>query len=233
MKLIKLALVFILTLGATGAMAQPESDTRDVTVKITNKRGKPVKGVVVQSVEGGDVGITDQGGYYVFKNITQEDQIRLFLPNYGERLVPVEGLDSLRVVLNSSNRVAYYNERNGEELNIGYGTTSRGTNTTSVSQIDAEKIVSQTGVRDLFELLNGRIAGLVIGADGSAKIRGATSIMLSTEPLVVVDGIALGTLQEANSAISVYDVKTVSVLKEGSIYGSQGANGVILITTKK
>ena len=232
MKLIRLALVFILSLGATAAMAQTESDARDVTVKITNKRGKPVKGVVVQSVEGGDVGITDQGGYYVFKNITQEDQIRMFLPNYGERLVPVEGLDSLRVVLNSSNQVAYYNDRNGEELNIGYGTTSRGANTTSVSQLDAEKIVAQSGARDLLELLNGRIAGLTIGADGSARIRGTTSIMLSSEPLVVVDGVAIGTLQDANSAVSIYNVKTVSVLKEGSIYGSQGANGVILITTK-
>ena len=237
MKKIKLLLLFMLSVCAVGAAAQTEQqeqepEVRDITLRISNKRGKAVRGVVVQALMTGEVGITDDSGAYVFKNLNENDELRMFLPVYGEAVIPVEGLDSLHVVLRSSSRVTYYSG-NGEELNIGYGTTSRYGNTKPVSQLDVERIVAQGGVRNLPELLRGRVAGLDIRTDGSAQIRGASSINLSTEPLVVLDGMEIGTLRDADAVVSVYDIKSVSVLKEGSIYGSKGANGVILITTKK
>ena len=229
-KAMKYIITVCLTLMSLGVLAQ---ETRDIVLKITNKRGKGVSGIVVQAEPSGEVGITGADGRYVFTGLTPDSRITMFLPKHGQTTVPVEGLDSLQVILRSASQVNYLNAETNQSLNIGYGTASRAENTRPVSQLDAAAIVTQSSPRDLIELLRGRVAGLDIGPDGSAKIRGTSSILLSSEPLVVLDGVSIGTLQDANNMISVYDIQTVSVLKEGSIYGSRGANGVILITTKK
>lgn len=230
MKTIKLLLAILCVSLASGVFAQ-EPDGRDFSVKITNRRGKPVSGVVVQTVNSGEVGITDNQGRYAFRSLAEEEQIRLFLPNHGETILPIAGLDSLDVSIRSSG-VNYFNARNHEQIDIGYGTVSRIANTGSSGQIDVEKLVAEGMGNNLISLLQGRVAGLDISSDGSARIRGTSSINSSNEPLVLVDGTDVGTLSSASSMLNVHDIKTVSVLKDGSIYGSRGGNGVILITTK-
>lgn len=121
-----------------------------------------------------------------------------------------------------------------EEVGLGYGTVRKDQNTYSVERVKPdEKQVS--GYNNIIDYLRGRVPGLMIGAsDGSSMpsitIRGKNSINSSTEPLIIVDGTPTDNIMW----ISPNDVASVDVLKDASaaIYGSRGANGVILINTK-
>lgn len=122
----------------------------------------------------------------------------------------------------------------GEDVNVGYGSTKRKNLTTSVSSVDVDdNVVSNYG--DIGEYLTGRVPGLTVTKVGGTyrfQIRGAMSISgASTEPLVLVDGVETTDI----STLNPRDVKSVEVLKDAAasaIYGSRASCGVILITTR-
>ena len=122
---------------------------------------------------------------------------------------------------------------------VGYGTQEARTVTGAVSTVSAQNI-AQIATADPAKALQGRVAGVEVVASnnepGSAmqvRIRGVRSLTASNEPLYVVDGIPIsGSIQDFNPAI----IESIDVLKDAAataIYGSRGANGVILVTTKK
>jgi TonB-linked SusC/RagA family outer membrane protein len=138
---------------------------------------------------------------------------------------------------------------------IGYGTQRRGDVTVAISSVKAEDVASPANV-SLDQALQGQAAGVVViqstgkpGAPVSVRIRGTTSINGTNEPLYVVDGIPIitkaeeltsGTVQGSDinplSSINPADIESIQVLKDASataMYGARGANGVILITTKR
>ncbi|MBP3481806.1 MAG: TonB-dependent receptor [Alistipes sp.] len=122
---------------------------------------------------------------------------------------------------------------------IGYGTTTKADMTGAVTSVDMAAL-SEAPVLSVGEALQGRVAGADIvsttgepGAETSIQIRGSRSISAGNEPLIVVDGVA-DAVQSLND-INPSDIKSISVLKDASstaIYGSRGANGVIIITTE-
>lgn len=81
-------------------------------------------------------------------------------------------------------------------------------------------------------MLRGHVAGLDINASGGANIRGISTITGAIEPLVVMDGVVIGTLNEASNMININEIKTVEVLKSAPEWGMRGANGVIIVTSK-
>ena len=96
--------------------------------------------------------------------------------------------------------------------------------------------IRQLDVNNLIDLLRGNIAGLQINYSNGqmkASIRGSSSFALSTEPLFIVGGTEYNSLEEANNAVSVEDIREVEIKKDGSEYGMKGANGVIIIRIKK
>jgi TonB-linked SusC/RagA family outer membrane protein len=138
---------------------------------------------------------------------------------------------------------------------IGYGTQRRGDVTVSITSVDADEVGSPVNT-SLDHALQGHAAGVVVtrstgkpGAPVSIRIRGTTSINGTNEPLYVVDGIPIitkageltsGTLQGSDinplSSINPADIESIQILKDASataVYGARGANGVILITTKR
>ena len=122
-----------------------------------------------------------------------------------------------------------YSELN-EPLQIGYGTISKKNSTMSTSKLDKEEFY-RPGVADIRELLQGRIAGVTVNDQNKVVIRGVGTIYGSSEPLWIVDGVETTDI----SSISPSDIKDITVLKDAAstaIYGSRGANGVIIITTK-
>ena len=129
---------------------------------------------------------------------------------------------------------AYQPSAESELVNVGYGTLERKEVSTSVTRVDS-KDVDNASMQNIFDYLEGRVPGLVINRTGdrsaTLSIRGANSFYGSTEPLLVVDGTIVDDISEINPR----DVKSVEVLKDGgaAIYGSRGANGVILITLKR
>ena len=122
-----------------------------------------------------------------------------------------------------------------EEINIGYGTTTRTRLTDSVSKVSVDGN-ELSGYSDIFEYLRGRVPGLVIGPSSpgtmpSIRVRGISSINASNEPLILVDGVEQSDISDLNPR----DVKSVEVLKgpSAAIYGVRSAAGVILITTRR
>ncbi len=125
-----------------------------------------------------------------------------------------------------------------DSVQVGYGKQSKRDLTTSVSSIDGEtaKRNSPTSVADM---IDGRFPGVEVKRSPSGvsiRIRGARSINSNNEPLYVVDGMPMMTSDGVLQDLHPNDIKSIEVLKDAaatSVYGSRGANGVILITTKK
>jgi TonB-dependent SusC/RagA subfamily outer membrane receptor len=127
-----------------------------------------------------------------------------------------------------------------DRVAIGYGDQERDAISGSVSTLDVETVMREKPVTTLAELLQGRISGVhVTAAPGGGlriRIRGAMSFLGNASPLFIIDGIPVqptsnGTLPMLNP----YDIESITVLKDAAstaIYGSRGANGVIIIKTK-
>ncbi len=115
---------------------------------------------------------------------------------------------------------------------IGYGTVRKSDMTGSVAAIKAEE-VNRGAVSSSYELLQGKVSGLLVLPDGTLRVRGISSLNASNDPLIVVDGVPLNS--NGLSSINPDDIESFSVLKDASsaaIYGSRAASGVILVTTK-
>ena len=126
----------------------------------------------------------------------------------------------------------------GDQVNVGYGTQERRDVNGAVAKADAEKLMASSP-RTVSDMLVGRFAGVEVFqlANGgtSIRIRGARSIKGSQEPLVVLDGMPQHNGSASLSDLDPHDIKSIEVLKDAaasSVYGSRGANGVILIATK-
>ena len=133
----------------------------------------------------------------------------------------------------SENGVILVETRSNDEIkdpriNIGYGMTDRHDLTYSVNSVKPEETEFYTS---MYEYLRGRVPGVQVAPDNTIYIRGINTLKASSEPLILVDGVEIKDL----SIINPQDVYSVDVLKDSatSIYGLRGANGVILITTKR
>jgi len=224
--------LFFMLLIPLSTIAQ-DITPRDVTLKIIDRRGRPVSGIIVQAQARTEAAMTDDSGVYIFENLTDADSLVLMLPQYGETRFSIAEFDSVVVTLRSARN--YTRTGFSNDINIGYTTINERQRTTPQNSIDVATLI-KGGAKSLTELLQGRVPGLSIqenpGGSVTSTIRGISSVTLSSEPLVVVDGIPVGDLSAANRMLNVHDINTVDVVKDGSIYGARGANGVILITTK-
>ena len=228
----KLFLTAILFTGLNVHAQDTDLQKRDITLKVVNKRGRPVSKIVVYSLNTDNGGITDRSGLFVFRDMADSDTISLSLPKYGNTLIAVAGMDSIVVTLRSSSDYAY-NDVSGQSIYI-----KRDRSTQSSNTLDVQALLKQSTYNSLNDLLRGKVPGLTVSSsksgmnNASANIRGRNSIMFETGPLVVLDGIALGSINVANSIVDIQNIKTIEILKDGTGWGSRGAGGVILINTK-
>lgn len=126
-----------------------------------------------------------------------------------------------------------------ERVDVGYDTREPGDVTAAVASVSREEIGNQRqmSLEDMFRRLSG-VDVIKVGPMFTVRIRGASSYGASSEPLLIVDGahIASGSVAHALAQINPHDVQRIDVLKDAgttAIYGSRGANGVIVITTKR
>ncbi|TKC56920.1 TonB-dependent receptor [Pedobacter hiemivivus] len=222
---------------------------QDITINgvVKDENNLPLPGVSVK-VKGTNTGVTTDGeGKYIIR-VANENVILVFsYIGYVTAEAPVKNGRMTNVSLRPDVGTL------DDVVVIGYGTTTKRNNTGSVSSITAKSIANQP-VADPLAALQGRVAGLdisaVTGYPGSGynvRLRGQNSISSGNSPLYIVDGIpfiseSLSQFTGANgtqsplSSINPSDIERIDVLKDAdatSIYGSRGANGVILITTKK
>lgn len=194
---------------------------------LLDREMKPKKGVKVYVKDPKRYATTDRKGRFGLTDVQPDDTLTLVLSKKEKIRIPVEGRLGIRIVLAGDGAQA---ENDDEIANTGYGYVKRREFTGVSSGISGDRLRA-TGARDILSGLKGLVPGLnVTGAGGnqSVNIRGIKSLTLSSEPLYVVDGVVVSSLDY----ISIYDVDHVEVIKDGSQYGSRGANGAIVVTTK-
>ena len=223
LKSIRTTLVLALLLIAGGVQAQT------VKVNVKDSSGEPVIGASVIEKGTRNGGVTDFDGNYTLNSTGKPVEISYI--GMKKKTVDVKGKTSINVVLEDDNTTL------NELVVIGYGAVRKKDLTGSVATVTGEKL-AEVPVPNVSEALTGKMAGVhVMTTDGSPdaeiliRVRGGGSITGDNSPLYVVDGFQT----ESISDISPNDIEDITVLKDASstaIYGSQGANGVILITTK-
>ena len=202
-----------------------------VSGKVTDVKGLPISGVTVL-LKGTKIGTTtNNAGEYQLK--LPDDQGVLVYSYIGFRSVeiPLSGKPTIDVQLQDGDKAL------DEVVVVGYGTQKRGDITSAIASVKSEDFVKGS-VTDAAQLIRGKVAGLAVAttdgnptATSQINLRGITTLLSGTSPLILVDGVP-GTL----TTVAPEDIESVDVLKDGSaaaIYGTRGTNGVILITTKK
>ena len=214
---------------------QENSLSRDITLTVLNRRGRPVSNIIALSVRTGEGGITNRSGMIVFKDMLDSDSITIRLTRNNQFRFPVAGMDSIVVTANSSNLYSYID-------NYGEDATTEITRSelSNATVLDVQGILSTSSYHSLFDLLQGNVSGIQISTGPITSsnfttrttMRGLNSFTGNSEPLVVLDGVAAGTLSTANSMVNLYDIKTIEIHKDGSAWGVRGANGVIVINSR-
>ncbi len=198
--------------------------------KVSDESGSALPGVVIKS--GNNSVTTDFDGSYTIATGGRGSQLLFEFLGYQTRTITLDDRVKLDVVL--SDRLSKIEE----VVIIGYGVQKRSNVTGSIAKIDSKKI-ENAPVQRLDQALQGKIAGVQIintssesGSEPRINIRGISSINAASGPLIVVDGQPIA---DGFSSINSADVESVEVLKDAAsaaIYGSRGAGGVIMITTK-
>lgn len=194
---------------------------------VLDREMKPKKGVKVYVQDPKRYTVSDKKGRFGLTDVQPDDTLHLVVSKKETVLIPVEGRRGIRIVLAGDGATA---ENDDAIADIGYGYVKRRELTAATSGVSGDRLRS-TGARDVLSGLKGLVPGLNITGnpgDYSVNIRGQKSFLLSSEPLYLVDGVVVSSLD----FVSIYDVDHVEVLKDAPQYGSRGANGAILVTTK-
>jgi TonB-linked SusC/RagA family outer membrane protein len=204
-----------------------------ITGTVTDSSGSSLPGVTVLVIGTTNKTVTDANGGYKLENVPANATLKFSFVGMQSREVTIDGKTTINVIL--TDEVVGIDE----VVVIGYGTVRKSDLTGAVSSVTARDIEKQP-VTSISQALQGKASGVVITSNSGApasnmkvRIRGANSLQGSNEPLYIVDGVALNI---GISDINVNDIESIEVLKDASstaVYGSRGANGVIMITTKR
>ena len=227
-------LCFLGMISAQQASAATESvasvqQSRQATGRVADSQG-PLIGATVMEKGTNNGTVTDFNGNFT---LSVKSGATLVVSYVGYETQEVRAGENMHITLQEDGHIV------NEVVVIGYGTQRREAVTGSVANIGGEKL-NQIAASNAAQALQGRVAGVLMtqtnskpGAEMQIRIRGQRSLTASNDPLIVLDGIPfMGNLSDINPA----DIKSMDILKDASataIYGSRGANGVIIITTAK
>jgi TonB-linked SusC/RagA family outer membrane protein len=232
MKTVKHFLVFgLMMLLLPGLSGQKQAE---VIGKIVDSEGLEATGatIVVKGTQTGTVA-DYQGNYKITVPDGQNSVLVFSFIGLETKEVKVNGQKVVNVVLEQSAVML------SEVVSVGYGTMRRRDITGSVASVDTREL-EKVPVSSVAQALNGRISGVsVTSSEGSLdaqvsiRVRGGMSITQGNSPLYIIDGFP--SEESAFNALNATDIESIDVLKDASstaIYGSRGANGVIVVTTK-
>ncbi len=214
------------------AVSLTYAQQRTVTGLVSSAEEGPIPGVniIIQGTVTGAVSDVD-GNYTI--NVPGPDAVLVFSSiGYATQSVTVGDQTTINVMLLADVTSL------DEIVVIGYGTQKKKELTSAVSNVKSDEFV-QGNVNNPAQLIQGKVAGLSITKAGASfaedykiRLRGMSTIGANTEPLVVIDGVIGGSLDN----VDPNDIESIDVLKDGSaaaIYGTRGSSGVIIVTTKK
>lgn len=229
-KIISVALFFV----AGGFLSSVMAQSVTVSGKVTDFSGEPLTGVAVVEKGSSNGVLTDSDGGYELKVQSSTSTVEFSCMGWQTLEFPASDAAALSKVMMKEENLLI----DGTVV-IGYGTIRRSTLANSVTSVRSEDFV-KGAVTSPLQMLQGKVAGLSVsntsgdpnGGDPQMMLRGVSTLMSSQSPLIVIDGIVGGSL----SNVTQDDIVSVDVLKDGAaaaIYGTQGNNGVILITTNR
>lgn len=232
MKKFKHAFIMLLACTLTFTFTtEVYAQNSSVTGKITDEKGEAIIGASVKVKGTGDGTITDLDGKFSIKT-GLNSTLTISYVGYVTQDVALNGRNSISIQLKEDSKDL------DELVVVGYGTVKKRDLTGSVSSIKADDIAKSTS-SNAMQAMQAKVPGLDIqqssgqaGAGLNITLRGNRSILANNSPLILVDGIDYGSTIDINPS----DIESMEVLKDASstaIYGSRGANGVIIITTKK
>ena len=209
------------------------AQSKTVTGKIIDSTGEPVIGasVLVKGTTNGV--ISDIDGNFSIQGVANDAILQISFVGYKAQDIPVAGKTKIDVTLVEDTEML------DEVVVVGYGVQKKSDVTGALASVSSEELNTKP-VSNAFEALQGKAAGVDItssqrpGELGDIRIRGNRSLNASNSPLYVVDGVPLNS--GGIETINPRDIESIDILKDASstaIYGSRGANGVILITTKR
>lgn len=205
-----------------------------ITGTVKDNNGDPLIGASVV-INGSSKGaVTDLDGHFTLPNVPDNAKIRISYVGYKDRIIDAKGKSTIDVSLDEDNAML------SELVVVGYGVVKKSDLTGAVSSVGGDKLRERSSA-NIMSALAGQIAGVQIqqvqGAPGSSpaiKIRGTSTITAGTNPLYVIDGYPIENFDM--STLNPDDIESMEVLKDASsaaIYGSRGANGVVMVTTKQ
>ena len=194
--------------------------------KITNDKGEPIVNALVYLDTIKTKTTSNAIGYFEVKVPEGIKEITLFSPKHGY----------LTSEYNNEKRLSFIfvepkEEKKDTQVVIENGTSNKDNPASSVNTLNVRQDENASTFRNIYEYIDGRVAGVTVSNSNEITIRGGGSWELSNEPLFVVDGIVVNSIEH----ISPVEVVQINVLKgvDASIYGSRGSNGVIEITTNQ
>ena len=234
-KIIFLLLFSAITITATQAQKGNKKNNKKITISgfVVDGTQRPIANAIIMIDDEKTSKFTDNKGFYKIKVKSDVNKIGIFTLTNGIVEEPVNA----RTRINFTFTGSVPDQLNGEVLspgdepvNVGYATVRKKDLTNPVGQIDVTES-KYSSYHSIYDVLKGGAVPGVQVSGNSIRIQGASSLMLSTEPLFVVDGVPVETVDDIQPVM----VKSIQVLKgsAASIYGSRGANGVILINLIK
>lgn len=220
-------LLFVFAAVGTG-FSQKSGKKLTITGQVTDVNNSPVVDATV-TIDGIKTNkVTTSKGIYKIKVSPEAKTIGIFTQASGVTEESIDGRATINFTLAQDNTKLITvdpNDPGEEEINVGYGTVKKKNLTSSVNKVNARQ-ARYASYHSIYDVIKGEVPGVQVSGR-SIRIQGASSLTSGTQPLLVVDGVVVSSIDD----IMPQMVRSIEVLKGSStaIYGSRGANGVILI----
>ena len=212
---------------------EQSNQKRNVEGMVSDEYGEPIIGATISLKDNPETGVvTDINGKFSLEVPPRSVLVIAYLGYTTQEIRVSRKISTYNIVMREDNKVL------DEVVVVGYGTVKKSDLTGSISTVGKRSFEGQP-VKNVSQILQGRISGVEVtnssgmpGAGAKVRIRGTTSINKSSDPLYVIDGIISSS---GLDGLNPLDIQSMEVLKDASstaIYGSRGANGVILVTTR-
>lgn len=203
------------------------AQNRDLTITVKNNSGKPIKFVKVETFPSNLKGSTDKNGLCILNGISDDDSLIVIYPNADKSATySLKELKEIQFNPSLNNPVGY--DPIGDLQIFG-----KERKIVKKGEIDLENEI-KNGALNLEDLLKKMPSLMVTGGEISFRNPVITKALKEVSPLIVVDNmIVRGGLQEANRIVNIHMIESIKLEKDGTLWGPEGLNGVILITLKK
>jgi len=225
------SLVFMVLLSFSVSSGQKSNNKITISGTVLDANQKPVPDAIILIDNHKTNIVTDKKGAYKIKISPKAKLISVFSFRNGVSEAEIGGRTVISFVMKTaatSAKSEVLNSQNEETVNVGYGTIKKKDLTTQAEKIDGTNN-KYASYANIYDMIRGEFPGVqVIGKN--IVIRGTSSLMLSSDPLLIVDGMSVSSLDDISPVL----VKSIEVLKgpAAAVYGSRGTNGVILITLR-